>query len=293
VRSAAALALSVVAAGANAAGPPVTIGVGATPMSLLAVGDTVWVANKDGGTVSRIDTGADHVSATIRVGGQPWGLASDGRSVWVGNYAEGAISRIDVASNRVVSRIRVGKAPIALDYGRGTLWAADYSAGRLFRVDPARGAVTGRFTLPGNHLDVLVRPSGIWVASEDGVTRVNARSGRVEARIQGGADTTFITPCAGALWASNFMGSALWRIDERRARVTARVAVGNAAAGIACLKGSVWVARYYANRLLRISPSGAVVRRLVTGASPTDVVATANAVWVANSGDGSVTKYRS
>jgi streptogramin lyase len=156
----------------------------------------------------------------------------------------------------------------------------------------ARGRVSARFKLAGAHLDVLVRRSGVWVASEDGVARLDPVSGRVTARLRGGADTTFLAACAGSLWATNFMGSALWRIDERRAKVVARIRVPRGAAGLACANASLWVAGYSAGELLELSPSGSVVRRVATGSAPTDVVATADSVWVADSGAGTVTRVR-
>ena len=261
-------------------------------MSLLATSDAIWVANKDDGTVSRIDPASDHVDATVQVGGQPWGLAFDGSSVWVGNYAAGRISRIDPATNRVTARVRVGQAPIALGFGRGGLWVGDYSRPHLFRIDTKTGRVTRRFVLSGSHLDVLVRRSGIWVASEDGIARVSPSSGGVLGRISGGIDTTFLTPCAGSLWATNFMGRVLWRIDERRTKLTAGTRIANGAAGIGCRDRTLWVAAYYLDRLLEVRPSGVVVSRLRTGSGPTDVVATSSSVWVANSGSQTVTRFR-
>ncbi|HKP17962.1 MAG TPA: YncE family protein [Gaiellaceae bacterium] len=284
--------LALVWASTAGAAAPRTIDVGATPMSLAYGAGSVWAANKDGGTVSRIDPRTDRVVATVRVGGQPWGLAFDGRSLWVGNYAAGTISRIDPRTNRVAARVRVGTAPIALAYGRGALWVADYSTPALFRVGPRAGKVAARYPIPGAHLDVLPRPSGIWLASESGeLTVFDPGRRRVTHRLTGGADTTFVEACGAALWATNFEGTVVWRVDERRAAVTKRVRVGRRAAGIACARGSVWVASYETNRLLRITSGGRVAARLQTGPSPTDVLAAAGSVWVANSASGSVTRF--
>jgi YVTN family beta-propeller protein len=74
------------------------------------------------------------------------------------------------------------------------LWVADYSAPSLFRLDVRPGTVTARYALPGAHLDVLPRPSGVWVASESGELAVfDPGRHRVTRRITGGADTTFLT----------------------------------------------------------------------------------------------------
>ena len=99
---------------AQATAQPVTIRVGATPMSLAYGAGSIWSANKDGGTVSRIDVRSNRVVSTIRVGGEPWGLAFGAGALWVGNYATDTVTRIDPRTNAIVARIRVGRDPIAI-----------------------------------------------------------------------------------------------------------------------------------------------------------------------------------
>jgi YVTN family beta-propeller protein len=268
-----------------------TIPVGSTPMSLAFGAGSVWSANRGDGTVSRIDPDTNRVTATIEVGGEPWGLAYGAGSIWVGNYKSSTVTRIDPGSNHVARRIPAGIQPIALEFGANALWVADYGAPRLLRIDPTTNGVTRAMRLPGAHLDVLDRRSGIWVASEEGsVVRVNPRLTRVTARIGGGADPTFITACRGSLWVTNFQGSQLWRIDERRASLRSRTAIGTGAAGTACSNGALWVAKYYESRALELAPPPRRARTAATGASPTDVLAAAGSIWIANSAAGSVTR---
>lgn len=271
-----------------------TVSVGTTPMSLASGGGAVWSANRGDGTVSRIDPRTNRVVATIRVGGEPWGLAYGDGSLWVGNYASSVVARIDLATNRVVRRIRAGAQPIALAYDRAGLWVADYGAPQLLRIEPRTNAVARRMRLPGAHLDVLPRRSGIWVTSEQGsVVRVTRSLTRVTGRIRGGADPTFVTACAGSLWVTNFQGTQLWRVDERRARVRSRTRIGAGAAGTACSSGALWVAKYYDDRAVQLAPPPRQRRSLETGASPTDVLAAAGSVWVADSEAGTVTRLTS
>lgn len=271
-------------------GKPITIAVGGTPMSLVYGGGSVWTANKDDGTVSRIDPRTNRVVATIKIGGQPWGLAFGAGSIWVGNYAEGRVTRIEPASNRIVSRIPAGSVPIALGYGFGALWAGDYGDPWLFRIDPRTNRVGARFALAGLHLG-LVPFGAIWVTAEGGdVVKVDPRTGRVLGRVTGGLDPTFVTTCGKLVWVTNFRGNLLWEIDPKGVTITHRYTIGTAGAGMACVSGSLWITKYYDNQVISVDQRGHVQVRVTTGSEPTDVLAAANSIWVADSGSNAVTR---
>jgi YVTN family beta-propeller protein len=262
---------------------PSTIEVGVTPMSLAYGAGSVWSANKDDGTVSRIDVASNRVTATIRVGGEPWGLAFGAGSLWVGNYATGTVARIDPARNAVVARIAVGREPIAIAYGLGSVWAATYSAPVVARIDPARNRVASRWRVAGAHLDVLPTSRGVWVVSEGGdVLRLDARTGRVQRRLHGGADPSFVQSCAGAVWVSNFRGSVLRRINAATGRLAREVKVGSGAAGLACTDMTLWIARYDRGVVLRLAGSSKP-KVAFRAAGATDVLAVAGSVWAAAS----------
>ncbi len=72
----------------------------------------------------RIDAATGRATRTIPVGKRPSGIAIGFGSVWVANRESGTVSRIDPQTNRVVATIRVGRnvAPIAA--GDGRVWLA-------------------------------------------------------------------------------------------------------------------------------------------------------------------------
>ena len=116
-----ALAVALGALGSGATGAvlkPVAIAVGSSPMSLVAGGGSIWVANHDDGTVSRIDPRTNRVAATIRVGGQPWGLAYGAGSLWVGNDEESSVARVDVSCWSRTKR-RCARRPAESSSGKG------------------------------------------------------------------------------------------------------------------------------------------------------------------------------
>ena len=76
-------------------------------------GKHVFVSNGADGTVMRIDTATNSVSATIAVGKRPWNMAltPDGAKLYVANGRSNSVSVIDTASAAKVKDIPVGELP--------------------------------------------------------------------------------------------------------------------------------------------------------------------------------------
>ena len=100
------------------------IGVGNGPAAIAVGYGGVWVANRDDGTVTRIDAATDAVTDTVRVGGSPGAVAAGLGAIWVADGGTGAVIRIDPRTRRVTRRIAVGSAPSALALAGGSVWVA-------------------------------------------------------------------------------------------------------------------------------------------------------------------------
>ena len=87
---------------------------------------TVWVANTDAGTVTRIDARTGEiVGQPIPVGGQPVSVAAGDGATWVADRA-GAVTRIDAESNGSAGEpIPVEGSPVSLAVGDGAVWVAN------------------------------------------------------------------------------------------------------------------------------------------------------------------------
>ena len=79
--------------------------VGRRPVALAIGHGSVWVANADDGTVSRIDPDRGDVIRTIGIGAPAIDLAVATDAVWVANGSDGTISRIDPSVDAVVETI--------------------------------------------------------------------------------------------------------------------------------------------------------------------------------------------
>lgn len=97
----------------GAAGPPAEVGLG--PIGVAVAGGTVWVANGDDGTVSRLDaaTGARR-GPDVAVGSGPIAVAVQGDDVWVLDQDSSEITHLRAGTGRVVDTTplppRLGRA---------------------------------------------------------------------------------------------------------------------------------------------------------------------------------------
>ena len=78
------------------------VAVGVRPSAVGAGADSIWVANLDDKTVSRVDPQTLSLERNISLTSTPTGLTAGSGSVWVVNGTAGSISRVDPGSDQVV-----------------------------------------------------------------------------------------------------------------------------------------------------------------------------------------------
>lgn len=303
--------LAIAVCGAPATAMPAahqsTIRVGGAPTAIAVGMGSVWalVGDARGERLLRLAPADGRITAVIsldRVGTELGGLAVGAGAVWA---ASGRwLFRVDASG--VVRRVLVGGEATSVSATRSAVWVtrAVGSLGRLVRVDPASGRVVARATMGGGPTAVVSALGSVWVAntSPSSVMRVDPGTNRVVATVLadrfssslavadgrvwvGGTGLANVArgPSSGAILALDAAGRLVRTINLARP-VTAIAADGNDLWAIDTAIGRI-------GRLVRISLTGGrvVVTRRV-GLTPVAVAIGARAVWVANFGDGTVTR---
>jgi DNA-binding beta-propeller fold protein YncE len=148
---------------------------GASPQSFAIGGGSLWVANHDAGTVTRIQLASGKVLADIPVPSEPHRVAYGAAAAWVGNWHDDSVSRIDLATNRVVgSPIPIGFHAGNLVVGAGDLWVtSDYRVDAaaedvvvvvVVRIDPQANRAVETIAVGGHPIDVAATPGAVWVS---------------------------------------------------------------------------------------------------------------------------------
>lgn len=133
---------------------------------LAAADDAVWVTDKNGGRVFRVDAATNTVVAEIETGAGAHDLAIDEHGVWVTNYRANTVSRIDPATNEVVATIEGVGSGVGISAGDGAIWVSTKGRG-ISRIDPASNEAVGVAELSGWSYGVAYGDDELWVSSVD------------------------------------------------------------------------------------------------------------------------------
>ena len=263
--------------------------VGSAPSSVAAGAGSVWVANYNDNTVSRIDPATRAVEQTIQVDSTPSGIAVGAGAVWVANNFSGTLSKIDPAADRVVQSTPVGNGPSGVAVGDGSVWVTNGSDGTLTRIDAVSGVVTNTVAVGGSPTDVAAGPGAVWVsdAANGRVLRVNPQTDRITELINVGTGPSAIAVGYGSVWVANSLDGTVSRIDPQTSEVAATIPVGDGPGAIAAGAGGMWVANEFGGSLVRIDPAtDAVARRITVGNDPRGLAVGGGLVWVSAQDSG-------
>jgi peptide/nickel transport system substrate-binding protein len=237
------------------------------------------------------------IAATVPVGARPVAITSAAGSLWVANFDDQSVTRVDVSSRQAVRTISIRSAPVALAATREAVWVTDgtgdvskidptYDRIALTR----RRAVSAGFVFGASApRPTLAAFESIWVVDPDGyVSRLDPSTGRPTASVDVGNGPSTITAGAGSLWVTNSADGTVTRIDPTTL-VPTTIPVGHGPAAIAINSAGAWIANAGDNAVVRVdTDTNAVAGKTPVGDRPTAVLATSTALWVANAGDGTV-----
>jgi YVTN family beta-propeller protein len=94
----------------------IAVGKGPEGIAISPDGRQLWVAHRQDGGLSIIDTATDKVKETIKVGRSPIRVkfTPDGKRVLVSDVAEGELVIFDAATQKEIKRIKVGNFPVGV-----------------------------------------------------------------------------------------------------------------------------------------------------------------------------------
>jgi streptogramin lyase len=262
--------------------------------NLIAAGEGgVWVLNKDGGTIARIDPHT-HRAKTFGItgggGAVPFGLAVGKGAVWVAvvdvnerqSLLEFGPDVLDL--RRTIPYGGETQSPIlfrlrGLALGGAAVWAIDSAVNGVWRVDPVKEQLA-------EGLDVLSLAAGdgaVWVAGSSSVTRIDAvtatKVGPQPLGSQAFTETASIAYGGNAVWFASGSGKTLFELDPQSLATKGTFDVGGGPSGISYGEEAVWVANSRDGTISRVDPSGGVPRVIRVGGAPGGIVAAYGSVW--------------
>lgn len=256
-------------------GRPIPVGSG--PEAIAAGEGGVWVASGND-TVTRIDPASGRASQTPVKVADPGGIAAGEGSVWVTSRADDTVTRIDPKTSREVGDpIAVGSQPGDIATGAGAVWVANTADGTVTRIDASSGQADDPIQVAQYQvLGLSFGEDGVWVAKTDDrlartieVVRIDPGSSQLG---EGAAEVPAAIPVRlaageGGVWATLVGGvrppdftprpGGVALVDPASVDVASeRIRVGDRPSGIALGDGAIWVADSGDGTVTRIDPHG-------------------------------------
>jgi serine/threonine-protein kinase len=189
----------------------------------------------------------------------------------------------------------VGYKPAGLAIGVGGVFVANEGDGTLRRIEPVKAKLDSqKAVIGGGPSAVAVGADGAWVTSRNTnmLTRVDPRTMQVVARIPvgRGPNAVAIGNNDYSVWVSNELDNTVTRIDPNtNAAKGPPYKVGLHPRALATIPDVVYVANRGDGTVSRIDvPKQRVADTFHTGKRPTALTIAGKVLWVANAGDGSV-----
>ena len=234
-------------------------------------------------TAVAVDPMSLDVVHRVRVGDSPVAVAATAGGAWVLNGNDETLSLIDAARGEVVRTVAIPGAPSDVTVDRGALWLLTRRPD-LVRIDPVSARVAERVPLPRPRrlAPAEAFPPG-WVAASDG--EVWASDGVWIWRVEPGTPRAIerhAAPVRGplAIDRSVWIGSAV-ELDRRTMRVRRRVGLGDQAQDIANGHGAIWVADAGRRSVTRFDLNANRSTRVeAVGGVPSALAVDDRAVWV-------------
>ena len=258
----------------------------------------------DGSSVARLNADGDgfDLAVPIQAGGLPQAVAADGSHVWVVDVSSQTVTQMstDGKDIRVVGT-PAGPTDVAV-VGSDAWVTYGFSSDPSRRVDvvPPDGGITpADVVVPDGTTPISSTDGVVWFAAQRSaqVIRTDTVTGgrtMVQLPVDSGPVAVAATPDLSKAWVVAGRRNEIYQVTVKSGPPSFRtVSTGDVAPTAVAVApdGSVWVAAQDSDTVLALTADGDSKLRLDLGSrcdSPTDLVATADHVFVACGGSGTV-----
>ncbi len=201
------------------AGPTLVSSVPTGPASYQAAEafGAVWVTNRNGQSLTRIDPETERTSTVDLAGTNAGGIVEAADALWVGDDTTGSthVVRLDPDTLGATAVEVGGDRPAYLAATGDTVWVSRVRSGSVVAVDATSGHVVGE-PVPAGDMPVNLHatPDGRWVWVPDDrtdyLTRIDTSTGEAVERVRAGDGPAVVAPTADGVWVTNFADGTVW-----------------------------------------------------------------------------------
>lgn len=285
--------------------------VGKTPNFVVASpsGRQLYIASRDAGMVTVVDTAVNKVTGTIPIkAGPPQFLAfsKDGRRVYVSVWNDArtiaAVSVLDTTNNSIIDTIQVHTRPflaaVAPDGKR--VYVPNHDTGTVSVIDATTNKVASEFTVPANPHSIAFTPNGsrVYIADHESnvVSVVDTSTNKLVTTIPvpSSPHNVAVHPTRPLAIVASFGAGSVSAIDTNTNKVIRTIPVGTNPQHVAWSADGrfAYITNNASNNLSVIDLTALTVTATIpTGHSPTSMAVLPNGKvgYVSNLDDGTLT----
>jgi YVTN family beta-propeller protein len=237
--------------------------------------------------------------AEIPTGKRPGPVAASRGSVWVGNLDDRTLTRIDSRQRAFAATISLdNRTPTGVAADAGGVWVAHGFLGSVSHVDPQFGRVTRTLQLtapnPITTAGAVTLGAGeAWAVFGDGTfAQIDPADEHVMASTEAAGTPVALTVAQNSVWVVDALSAAVARygVEAFEQGPTESSNVGRRPAAIAWGEGALWIANTGDDTVTRVDPGTPGTQTIAVGDEPVAIAAGRGAVWVANRGDHTVSR---
>ena len=202
------------------------------------------LASGESGSVIRFNARTGRPEGRVDVGSGADALAFGDNALWVADRLGDQIVRIDPAGNAVVREIPVARAPNAVAVGTGSVWVASSLDTTIWRIDADSYSVDARISLPAPPTALYVGDGTLWATSETGNTlmRIDPTTNRLITSIDIGRGPRGVAALGGSVWVAVGADRMLVQVDAGSNTLARSFELGAFPHGVAVGEdGAVWL----------------------------------------------------
>ena len=233
-----------------------------------------------------------------RVTSQPSGFANGVVSIafsktaaWV-TTANQTLVRVSLRTRKVTKIDHLPWVPGNVATSGASVWVVQDVGQEVIRFDARTGREAGRFEIRGDPSDtnadgVVYAGGSLWLSRNNGLVRVDPRTGRVVHRFA--TPSRYLLFADGAIWAGEPASGRIWKIDPASNRVVGHQKLHGWLSDLAVGGGSVWAPIIPDGFVFRLSEDDLGIQTsLPTGADPEQASFGGGHLWVANTASKAV-----
>jgi hypothetical protein len=274
--------------------PQSNFAVGFSPAAVEFDGANIWVANQNGGSVSKLRASDGANQGTFTVAGSPTGLAFDGVNMWVTGFSGNIITKVRASDGANLGTFPVGANPGRAAFDGANIWVANNGGGTVTKLRASDGALQGTFTVGSGPYAIAFDGVNIWVSNNNvnTVTRLRASDGACVATctFTVGANPYGVVFDGANIWVASSNGNNVMKLRASDGAVQGTFSVTFPSA-VAFDGTNIWVTSLTANNVTKLRASDGVnLGTFAVGAFPQGAAFDGTNIWVTNSNGGTVTR---